>query len=71
MKVRIARNLGIGGIFHKAGDIVEVNKMLGLELIGGGRAELIDGEAEQQKQITGTESIQEPKEQSFGKAKKK
>lgn len=42
MKIKLLRNIGIGGKFHSTGEVVEVSRQLGLELIGGKRGEPVD-----------------------------
>lgn len=64
MKIKILRNLGIGGVFRKNGDIVEVSYALAMELIGGGRAVAVSeskpAEVITESVVTKTESVAPP-----------
>ncbi len=40
MKIKLLRNIGIQGVHTEAGTVVDVAEVLGLELVGNGRAEL-------------------------------
>jgi hypothetical protein len=44
MKIKLLKNIGIAGKHTKEGTVVDVSDRLGLELIGNGRAVIVDAE---------------------------
>lgn len=42
MKIKLLKNIGIAGQHTKAGTVVDVTDRIGLELVGAGRAEVVE-----------------------------
>lgn len=46
MKIKLLRNIGIDGTLHKIGEVVEVTRAFGLQLISAKRAEAVNVKGE-------------------------
>lgn len=60
MKIKLLRNIGISGNFHKIGDLVDVPRIFGLELIGSKRGEAVDGDGPKTGGVITTEDGLKP-----------